>query len=188
MPLRLASEGDRVDVQPEPGVRLFDDLVRDHAREIQLFLYKLCGNHHDAEELAQDVFIKAYRKLDTLREPAATRRWLYTIAVNHFNDWVKPRRRSALRAVGDIEDYDLSGSRNDQPAKQAAAIEFSAWLNESILALPDRQRTVLLLFSAKGFDYADIADSLGISADAVKMSLFHAREKLKSRVARFLGT
>lgn len=190
MSLRLAPVEDRGGVRPQPesGVRLFEDLVQDHAREIQLFLYKLCGNHHDAEELAQDVFIKAYRKLDTLREPAATRRWLYTIAVNHFNDWIKPRRRSAVRAVGGIDDYDISTASDDQPSKQAAAIEFSAWLNECILGLPDRQRTVLLLFSAKGFDYADIADALGISSDAVKMSLFHAREKLKRRVARFLGT
>ena len=188
MTLKLAPEGDPARTTTDTGIRLFEDLVQNHAREIQLFLYKLCGNHHDAEELAPDVFIKAYRKIDTLREPAATRRWLYTIAVNHFNDWIKPRRRTAMRAIGDIDDYDLSGPRQDQPAKQAAAIEFSAWLNECILGLPDRQRTVLLLFSAKGFDYGDIADSLGISADAVKMSLFHAREKLKRRVAKFLGT
>ena len=187
MAMRLAPVGERAENLPESGVRVFEDLVRDHAREIQLFLRKLCGNHHDAEELAQDVFIKAYRKLDTLREPAATRRWLYTIAVNHFNDWIKPRRRAAMRAIGDIDDFDLSNPKSVQPAKQAAAVEFSAWLDESILALPDRQRTVLLLFSAKGFDYADIADALGISPDAVKMSLFHAREKLKKRVARFLG-
>ena len=62
MAMRLAPVGERAANLPESGVRVFEDLVRDHAREIQLFLRKLCGNHHDAEELAQDVFIKAYRK------------------------------------------------------------------------------------------------------------------------------
>lgn len=164
----------------------FESLVAAYSREIRLFLHKLCGNHHDAEELAQDVFVKAYRKIDTLRDVAAGRRWLYTIAVNHFNDWLKPKKRSAARCIGDIADYEIVGENTERPTSRAMAREFSTWLDESILQLPDRQRTVLLLFSAKGFNYTDIAESLGITTDAVKMSLFHAREKLRDKVARFM--
>ena len=170
---------------PSDQPRRFEELVEQHAREIQLFLAKLCGNHHDAEELAQDVFVKAYRKLGSLREGAAVRRWLYTIAVNHFNDWVKPQKRTAIRAVGDIAHYDVAARRCDRPTAQAASREFNHWLNDCILELPSRQRTVLLMFLANGFNYADIAEALGITADAVKMSLFHAREKLRTRVDRY---
>ena len=160
-------------------------LIASHARELQLFLTKLCGNHHDAEELAQDVFVKAYRSLDSLREPRAARRWLYRIAVNQFNDWIKPRKRGVLRPIGDPADYDIASPMGERSTDDAMAKEFSDWLDEAIRALPDRQRTVLLLHSAKGFDYAAIAEVLGITTDAVKMSLFHAREKLRDRINRF---
>ena len=167
-------------------LQLFDRLVALHAREIRLFLHKLCGSHHDAEELTQDVFIKAFRRLDDLREEAAARRWLYRIAVNHFNDWVKPIKRTALRAVGDIHEFELRGHGDDRPSERALAGELSDNMREWILALPDRQRTVLLMHAAKGFVYSEIADALEISVDAVKMSLFHAREKLRKKVDQLL--
>ncbi len=164
----------------------FDRLLERHSREIQVFLYKLCGNHHDAEELAQDVFVKAFRKLDTLRESGATRRWLYTIAVNHFNDWIKPKRRAILRTILEIEEQVLEGNEKERPQEAAMNKELSEWLQEATMHLPERQRTVLLLFSATGFDYQEIAKTLNISTDAVKMSLFHARERLREQVDRYL--
>jgi RNA polymerase sigma-70 factor, ECF subfamily len=168
-------------------VHSFDALIEGHGREIRLFLQRLCGNHHDAEELTQDVFVKAFRRLDTLREPAAARRWLYTIAVNHFNDWVKPLRRSALRAVGDLVEDDWRFATSERPSAPLLAEELSRSMQEWILALPDRQRTVLLLHSTKGFDYEAIGKALEISVDAVKMSLFHAREKLRKKAERMLA-
>ena len=176
-------------VKPEVSLspsQLFDDLVLCHSREIQLFLYKLCGSLHDAEELAQDVFVKAFRKLDTLRDRQSARKWLYSIAVNHFNDWIRPKKRSAMRAVGSIEDFEVVGNLSDLPSSRAMALELSAEFEQAILNLPDRQRSVILMHAAQGFDYADIASALGISADAVKMSMLHAREKLKSCVERYM--
>ncbi len=164
-----------------------DDLIERHSREIQVFLYKLCGNHHDAEELAQDVFVKAFRKLPTLREKGATRSWLYTIAVNHFNDWIKPKKRAILRTILEIEEQTLQADGQEPPQQAAMTHELSEWLRDATMRLPERQRTVLLLFGATGFDYQEIGKTLDISVDAVKMSLFHAREKLKEQVDRYLG-
>jgi len=165
----------------------FDALVRNHSREIHGFLLKLTGNHCDAEELAQDVFVKAFRRLETLRERGAARSWLFTIAVNHFNDWLKQRRQVALRATRPLPDADVVDPAPQQPSGELMARELSRTLMTAIHTLPERQRTVLLLFCAKGFDYAAIAEMLGISTDAVKMSLFHARQKLRSRADRILG-
>jgi RNA polymerase sigma-70 factor (ECF subfamily) len=165
---------------------LFDQLILRHSREIQLFLYKLCGNHHDAEELAQDVFVKAYRKLDVLREQAASRRWLYTIAINHFNDWLKPKGRLLGRRALSLDENEPVVDPGDRPIDELMAGELSGWLRDAVARLPERQRSVLLLFSATGFDYGEIGAALGISPDAVKMSLFHAREKLRAGVDRFL--
>ena len=165
----------------------FDALIDRHAREIQSFLHKLCGNHHDAEELAQDVFIKAFRRLDSLREEKASRQWLYAIAVNHFNDWVRPKRRAILRSMVPIEESLMPAVSLTGPEQRAMNEELSRWLQEAVLRLPERQRTVLLLHSATGFDYQEIAKTLGISTDAVKMSLFHARERLRAKVERFLS-
>ncbi len=165
---------------------LFDRLVLRHSREIHLFLHKLCGNHHDAEELAQDVFVKAYRKLDRLREEAASRRWLYTIAINHFNDWLKPQSRARRRRSLSLDENTAVVDPRERPVDELMAGELSGWLRDAVAELPDRQRSVLLMFSATGFDYGEIGAALGISSDAVKMSLFHAREKLRVGVERFL--
>lgn len=166
----------------------FEALVRNHAPEIEAFLRKLCGNRHDAEELAQDVFVKAYRKIDTLRDAAAARRWLFTIAVNHFNDWVTPEKRRAQAALEPLDEGIAIAALDRSPHEHAAAGELSNWIADAVARLPERQRVVLLMFMARGFDYAEIAESLGISADAVKMSLFHAREKLRDRMERFFGS
>jgi RNA polymerase sigma-70 factor, ECF subfamily len=163
----------------------FEALVRTYAPEIESFLRRLCGNRHDAEELAQDVFVKAYRKIDTLREAAAARRWLFTIAVNRFNDWVTPRKRRAMAAAESIDETAPPRSPERSPAEHVAADELSRWLTDAVARLPERQRSVVLLFMARGFDYGEIAGALGISSDAVKMSLFHAREKLRGRMERF---
>ncbi|MEZ6195825.1 MAG: RNA polymerase sigma factor [Planctomycetota bacterium] len=171
-------------LRPE-GAALLDELVRRHAREIQLFLHKLCGDHHHAEELAQDVFVKAFRNLDSLRDLGSARRWLFAIAVNHFNDWLRPRRRRLVRPVAEIGDFDLAGPASDRPGSELAARELGRAIAEGIFRLPDRQRRVVLLFSAKGFGYAEIGDALGITPEAAKVNLFHAREKLRKIADRY---
>lgn len=166
------------------GAALLDELVHRHAREIQLFLYKICGDHHDAEELAQDVFVKAYRHLDGLRELAAARRWLFTIAVNHVNDWLRSRRRRAWRSVAELFEMDHAAS-GGKPAAEASAKELERCLADAVAKLPDRQRSVVLLHAARGFSHEDVGLSLGISSEAAKVNLFHAREKLRRVVDRY---
>lgn len=164
----------------ESTIRLFESLVRRHSAEIRAYLAKLAGHVEDAEELAQDVFVKAFRKLDTLRDPGAARRWLFTIAVNHFNDWIESRARPRRGETFDIEQAPTPS--HAEPHNEVFADELGELIAEETATLPERQRTVLLLYAARGFDYSDIAKALDISVDAVKMSLFHAREKLRRRV------
>ncbi len=179
-------EQDKVsDLESERRVR-FDLLVHLHAREIRHFLEKLCGNHHDAEELAQDVFVKAYRAMDGLRDPGAARRWLYRIAARHFHDWLRPTGRRRARSTAPLP---LDGPRaraEDRPGPRLMADELEERIHAWTRELPERQRTVLLMHATAGFDYAEIARVLGISPEAVKVNLFHAREKLRRKVERFM--
>jgi RNA polymerase sigma-70 factor, ECF subfamily len=166
------------------GAALLDELVHRHAREIQLFLFKVSGNHHDAEELAQDVFVKAFRNLDSLRDPKAARRWLFSIAVNHVNDWMRSRRRSRWRSMRELFDFELI-SNQEKPSSELSAQELGRCIAEAVAALPERQRSVVLLHAARGFAHEDVGQALGISADAAKVNLFHAREKLRRVVDRY---
>ncbi len=172
---------------PETDRRIrFDLLVNLHAREIRRFLERLCGNHHDAEELAQDVFVKAYRALDSLRDPQAARRWLYRIAARHFNDWLRPAGRRRARSMAELPIDGPQARDEDRPGPRLMADELQERIQAWTRELPERQRTVLLMHAMAGFDYAEIAHALGISPEAVKVNLFHAREKLRRKVERFM--
>jgi RNA polymerase sigma-70 factor (ECF subfamily) len=170
----------------EAGVEVPRDLeteVAALAPELIAFLRHHTGDHHLGADLAQDVLARAFRSLSGLRDPEALRGWLFRIAVNRFNDHV--RRSRALRVdVGPVPEREAPAA--ERPDREAMASELDQVLRRELVKLPERQRTVLMLHGVRGMRQPEIAEILGISADAVKMSLFHAREKMRVRLAHYM--
>jgi len=147
-------------------------------------------NAVELEDLVQDTFIKAYRRLETFQHQSSFSTWLYRIGVNTCLDFLKRRGRSPVQAV---EDPELLGTPSDGPRSGAALSAPDAQLEREEIAqvtreamdeLPEIFRTVLVLREFEEMAYQDIADLLGISIGTVESRLFRARARFKEAVLR----
>jgi RNA polymerase sigma-70 factor (ECF subfamily) len=154
-----------------------EELYRRYREPLLRYLQRLCGSPEQAEELAQETFIKAYIGLLTFRGECSVATWLFRIARNLYINSL--RRPSPARIDTDellaIPD---SGGYGD-PVQRVAAGERRDRIGIALAQLPEQQRSVLLLRDAEGLAYIEIADVLGISLAAVKVSLFRARNAFR---------
>lgn len=169
-----------------PGLRPESSMearLADLAGELLAFMQHHAGERHLGADLAQDALAQAFASLRTVRDPGALRAWLFRIAVNRFNDHV---RQGRLRPRRLEEEADLSAPSYVSPEREALARELDGVLRQELLRLPERQRSVLLLHSVKDLTHRQIGELLGIRPEAVKTALFHAREKIRLRLERYL--
>ncbi|MEE2713735.1 MAG: RNA polymerase sigma factor [Planctomycetota bacterium] len=164
-----------------------DDLraaLVDLAEELVGFMQHHVGDIHLGADIAQDALAQAFQGLGRLRDPRAMRGWVYRIAINRFNDYVR-KSKTLRQEPGPLPERVAPASAG--PVRQALAHELDSELRDQLLSLPERQRTVLMLHGVRGMTHQDIATVLDITVDAVKMSLFHAREKMRVRLESYLG-
>ena len=147
-------------------------------------------NAVELEDLVQDSFIKAYRRLATFQHQSSFSTWLYRIAVNTCLDFLKRRGRSPVQAVEDPEllgpgaPQSRSGRELAAPEARLEREEIAQVTREAIDELPEIFRTVLVLREFEDMAYQDIADLLGISIGTVESRLFRARARFKEAVLR----
>ena len=160
----------------------FDELVRRHAGDAFRFSMRLTGNRTDAEDLAQEGFVRAFRGLSDYRGESAFRSWLFTILANCHRDAIRARLRRAGRTA-------RLAREDSTPAEGIEAIdaaELRDAVDRRVEALPDRQRQVLTLHLGGNLDYSQIAEALGISRDDVKVNLSLARKRLREDLKEYL--
>jgi len=167
---------------PSTGVA-FQELVETHKKRVYYLALDLTGNHHDAEDLAQDVFIKAYRAMDSFRGDAKVFTWLYRIAVNtHLNR----RRKKAVRNMQLQEDFDRqaddSGALPDTD-EQAQRQQMQSHIRASLDALSPRERSAFVLKHMNGLTIKDTAAAMDIAPGTVKSLLYRATRKLRDELA-----
>lgn len=156
-------------------------LLEEHVPRVYRFALRLTANPEDAEDLAQETFLRAWRHRGGIREPGAVRVWLFTIAANLWRDRLRRRKRwpLVLDAVGDDQQ-----ARAMPPDREAIAREDHDRVVEAMDSLPPRQREVLYLHAREQLSVGEIAQVLGISADAVKASLSLARRRMRERFGK----
>ncbi len=152
---KIAKTAARNDLTPER-------LVREHASAVLGLCMTYTKNFHDSEDIMQDVFLKAFTKLGTLRDPARVRLWLLKIAKRKCIDYYRKRRHSHP-ITKDI--YSRSSSGN----------EYLIHVHSAISKLPDAYRETITLYYLDGRNCAGVARSLGISEGAVRRRLVRAR-------------
>jgi RNA polymerase sigma-70 factor (ECF subfamily) len=163
-------------VAGEPGA--FDLIVERYRRSIYNLCYRFAGNHEDASDLSQDVFLRAFRGLKNFRGQSSIATWLYRIGVNACLNRVSAKA-PLDQAREAIEDQQLVDVRNDSPADRVLKRERDARVRAAIGQLPEKQRATLILRTYHEMSHQEIAEVLGSSVGAVKANFFHALGNLK---------
>ena len=153
------------------------ELVRRHAPAMGRFLYSSGASRDEIDDLVQETFFRAFRRLDGWRGEASFRSWLFAIASNALRD--EYRRRKGRRMLS-IEDRDLPDSAD--PHADLAAAETADRIRDGVAALPRLQREVFLLRTQQGAGYVDIAAALGTTPGAARVHYHHAVKRLKELV------
>jgi RNA polymerase sigma-70 factor (ECF subfamily) len=156
--------------------RLFD-LYRDRMLR---FAFRYCGDLDDAEDLTQEIFLRAFERIGSYRCESAFSSWLYRLAANLCLNFRRQSRR--FEPLDAIEDR-ISGA-SDDPADAAISSEQEDAMMKAVSDLPDGLRIAFLLVRLEGFSYAEAAESLGVSPEAVRMRMMRARRALRVRLTR----
>lgn len=172
----------------------FEELVFRYQNRLVVVLEQLVQRREQAEDLAQEVFLRVYRARATYKPDAKFCTWLFTIA----NNVAKNAKRTMARrheVSASSRPADDGAVRLDQmaqaassfmPARKAEKVERSEMVRQAIQMLDERQRMALMLSKFEGLSYAEIAEAMGLSIEATKSLLFRAREKLRQKLEPYM--
>lgn len=171
--LQKAQEGDR---------KAFEALITLHSRGVHNLALGYTGRHHDAEEIAQTVFLKAWKALPQFRGGAGFSTWLYRLTLNACTDHY--RREKKRRGDLSLDDPDLAPIRDTAPSPEEIVLrrEEQAILRKALAELPEQHRVVLILREMDGLDYKEIAQVLEVEMGTVKSRLARARRALRDKL------
>lgn len=160
----------------------FDELVRRYQRQAVAVSYRFLGSAHDAAEVTQDAFLKAYSSLQSLEEPDAFRGWLMRIVSNLSLNYRRSRKVRQQRSLDDLfateSSPDLPGSAVD-PAHATESRELGEKLQSALNQLTEQQRMAIVLFTVEQMPQKQVAKVLNCSVEAVKWHVFQGRKKLR---------
>jgi len=170
----------------------YDELVRRHQGRVYATLYHMTANHEDANDLAQDAFIKAYRALGTFKGQSSFFTWLYRIAVNRTLNYLEQRKHRNCLSLNDLDldaehDPDLLDFISDRtPRRDVALAELQEKLNTALQKLSETHRVVVTLHDIQGLSHEEIGKIMDCNAGTVRSRLFYARQHLQSLLSRYL--
>ncbi|USG67172.1 sigma-70 family RNA polymerase sigma factor [Brevibacillus ruminantium] len=152
-------------------------LINKYRNKVFSLLYRMTGNPHDAQDLAQECFIRAYRYLHSYDENRKFSSWLYRIAVNVYVDTQRSLQKKQVSLV-EIEENTLSDGNS--PETMYLQEEHASELHELIGQLPEKYRVVLLLRYVDELSYQEISDILEIPLHQVQIRLHRAKQRLRN--------
>ncbi|MBI2431713.1 MAG: sigma-70 family RNA polymerase sigma factor [Candidatus Hydrogenedentes bacterium] len=164
----------------------FEELVRRYKDRIYRVVYRYLGDHEDARDIAQEVFIRAYRGIHTFRGHAQVYTWLYSIASNLARNRLRDQQRKGRNRGTSLEALETTApgrvsalSSNDCPRTIAQRRELDEGLRQCLDGLPDAYRMAFVLRTFDDMSYEDIAISIGVPRGTVKSRLNQARKRLR---------
>lgn len=171
--------------------RTFEGLVQQHKNRIFGYVCRLTNDSPDAEDITQEVFIRAYQSMHAFRHDAAVDTWLYRIATNLVIDRFR-REKRAPQWVPVTEDPDEAAKElpsQDRQADPQASIqlnELQSQVQKAVWSLPTKLRTVVVLHDMEGLSYEEVAQTLGCPVGTVKSRLFNARLMLRKKLQHYM--
>jgi RNA polymerase sigma-70 factor (ECF subfamily) len=170
----------------------YDDLVKRYQERIYATVYHMTSNHEDANDLAQDSFIKAFQALKSFKGGSSFYTWLYRIAVNKTINFLKQRKNRMHMSLNDLDfntenNPDLVALISDKtPRRDAGLKELQEKLNAAMLKLSEPHRVVVVLHDVQGMSHEEVAQVMDCNIGTVRSRLFYARQQLQSLLTDYL--
>jgi len=170
----------------------YDELVRRYQERIYATVYHMTSNHEDANDLAQEAFIKAFHALRSFKGGSSFYTWVYRIAVNKTINFLKQRKNKAQMSLNDMDlnaehDPDLVALISDKtPRREVGLAELQEKLNEALQKLSEPHRLVVTLHDVQGLSHEEIAQIMECNIGTVRSRLFYARQQLQAYLSDYL--
>ncbi len=168
-----AGESELLDGLRRGEERAFEGVYRQHRGRLYGLAFRLSGRQAEAEEITQEVFLRAWEHRAGFESPDHLRRWLRRVAVNLWINRLRRQRPAELDSEAALAALPAGGRGPGEAATARLDVE------RALAALPARQRAVVVLFDIYGLRHEEIAESLGMTGGASKVTLHHARRRLK---------
>ncbi len=172
----------------------FNEIVERYKHRVHNYICRMVGSTQDAEDLAQEVFVKAYVNIRSFQSRATLNTWLFRIATNLCIDYSRRNKRSTIQKVSLVrESPDEEGSSEWEvpderfaPEQTFLNTELGDRIQFALDGLPEKLRTVVVLHDIEGLPYEDIAQIVAAPLGTVKSRLFNARAAMRSRLLPYL--
>jgi RNA polymerase sigma-70 factor (ECF subfamily) len=162
----------------------FGELIDRYKDRVFSLLGRYCRDSIECEDLAQEVFLKVFRKLHTFNHESQFFTWLYRITANAATDHLSRASSRRLRLVEDTSVFERGDEDRESPTAPLEQQELATVTREIVDSLPEKFRTILVLREFEGLSYTDIAEVLEIQLGTVESRLFRARQRFKDALVR----
>jgi RNA polymerase sigma-70 factor (ECF subfamily) len=170
----------------------YDDLVKRYQERIYATIYHMTSNHEDANDLAQEAFIKGFQALKSFKGGSSFYTWVYRIAVNKTINFLKQRKNKAHMSLDDLDfnaehDPDLVALISEKtPRREVNLSELQEKLNDAMQKLSEPHRLVVTLHDVQGASHEEIAKIMDCNIGTVRSRLFYARQQLQAYLSDYL--
>lgn len=191
--MELAFLNDRILIERarEGDGAAFRVLVERYKKKVYAVALDMTGNHHDAEDISQDVFLKAFGSLPRFRGRASVSTWLYRITVNACIDRSRKKAWNAIKTKGAVLDENIQQniqSRNtlSHPENELERALLQQHIRRALDSLTQRERAVFVLRHYYALPLKEIADCLNVTEGTIKSTLFRALKRLQEKMAPYV--
>ena len=170
----------------------YDELVRRYQQRVYATVYHMTSNHEDANDLAQEAFIKAFQALKSFKGDSSFFTWVYRIAINKTINFLKQRKNKFQMSLDDLDfnaenDPDLVQLVSDKtPRRDVNLAELQEKLNAAMQKLSETHRLVVTLHDVQGLSHDEIAKIMDCNTGTVRSRLFYARQQMQAYLSDYL--
>jgi len=166
-------------------VDAYSILVDNYKNMVYDLCYKYTYDYNETQDLSQEIFLKVYRKLDSFKNSSSFSTWLYRVGVNTCIDWTrKNKNKKDIKSIDDDQYGEKIPSLNKGPEDLAVDAEKNVILRSAILELPEKYRTVVILYNFKNLSCSEISVILDIPQKTVETRLYRAKKLLKEKLLK----
>lgn len=171
----------------------FHELVGQYKKKIYYLAYDITGNHQEAEDISQEVFIKMFRSLKKFRRDAKMSSWLYQITVNASIDTLRKKSSKPKRSIDEFdhlyiqEGLTTGRAANFDPVSSAESSQIQNHISQALQKITPKERTVFVMRHYNDLKLNEIAEILNVTIGTVKSLLFRAIKKLRKELSSYMG-